>query len=475
MQQANAEYINELQQNIIDLQERMIEEIEALRVEDFASAEEYYAKVQEIKDYYGNLMDINLQNLDIVFAEQERLYNDDWATYSEMTGYKISDDEHYIDKWNETALSKLTGFETMQEFHENFNDASEQLLEESNEAYEIWEQKTEEAMEAAGTSIEGYREVMDTEVAEIVNDSDEAASSIEDLGEMAVETFDQMTEAVSNWQSEYSAIVDDMLQKNEALALSFNKLLKEWSGYNDTVGVSDGENEDEPDNPGEPGGGGQPADEPGGEEAPPSAAEKTEKYKKAIAFAIWTHSNSGWGHGNSSKKLTSGDRYNRLKEKGLIPDVVQQQINKYRGKSVADMQADTGIKFKWKDKDDALRAYTYKGFKFDTGGYTGDWAGSDGRIAMLHSKELVLNKEDTENFLSGIEILRDITKAIDLNALASAGYMSNMVNVGAVGGMGTLEQEVHITAEFPNATDKESIKEAFNDLINLASQYANRK
>ena len=31
---------------------------------------------------------------------------------------------------------------------------------------------------------------------------------------------------------------------------------------------------------------------------------------------------------------------------------------------------------------------------FDTGGYTGQW-GQEGKVAMLHEKELVLNKTDT--------------------------------------------------------------------------------
>jgi len=52
--------------------------------------------------------------------------------------------------------------------------------------------------------------------------------------------------------------------------------------------------------------------------------------------------------------------------------------------------------------------------------------------------------------------------------LASAGYLSNLGKIGDVN-PGTLEQEVHITAEFPNATDKNEIEAAFNDLINLAS------
>jgi hypothetical protein len=42
-------------------------------------------------------------------------------------------------------------------------------------------------------------------------------------------------------------------------------------------------------------------------------------------------------------------------------------------------------------------------------------------------------------------------------------------------GSNTLEQRVHITAEFPNVQDKNEIQEAFNNLINTASQYANRK
>jgi hypothetical protein len=48
-----------------------------------------------------------------------------------------------------------------------------------------------------------------------------------------------------------------------------------------------------------------------------------------------------------------------------------------------------------------------------SGGYTGEW-GPEGRLALLHQKELVLNSQDTENFLAGINILREIAKAIDL-------------------------------------------------------------
>jgi hypothetical protein len=38
-----------------------------------------------------------------------------------------------------------------------------------------------------------------------------------------------------------------------------------------------------------------------------------------------------------------------------------------------------------------------------------------------------------------------------------------------------LEQNVHIEASFPAVQDRNEIEEAFNNLINQASQYANRK
>jgi hypothetical protein len=56
---------------------------------------------------------------------------------------------------------------------------------------------------------------------------------------------------------------------------------------------------------------------------------------------------------------------------------------------------------------------------FDTGGYTGAW-GPEGKLAVLHEKEIILNKQDTENFLSGIGILREISRMLDNNALIAS-------------------------------------------------------
>ena len=112
---------------------------------------------------------------------------------------------------------------------------------------------------------------------------------------------------------------------------------------------------------------------------------------------------------------------------------------------------------------------------YDTGGYTGSWD-SSGRLAMLHQKEIVLNAHDTENFLAAVNIVRDIARAIDLKAIAYQYQLASLAQSSVVPNTSqTLQQEVTIHAEFPNATQRTEIEAAFDTLLNRASQFANRK
>lgn len=117
---------------------------------------------------------------------------------------------------------------------------------------------------------------------------------------------------------------------------------------------------------------------------------------------------------------------------------------------------------------------------YDTGGYTGDWGDSSGKLAFLHKKELVLNDDDTANFLTAIGIVRDMAGM--LNNL-NANVMDRLFGLSSgfavpTSGISTdseaLEQNVHIDASFPNVRDSREIEEALNNLVNTASQYAFR-
>ena len=113
---------------------------------------------------------------------------------------------------------------------------------------------------------------------------------------------------------------------------------------------------------------------------------------------------------------------------------------------------------------------------YDTGGYTGKW-GSDGRWALLHEKELVLNKQDTENMLAAIKTVREIAAMVDLQAQNASLASQYALAVGSVQDINNsgIDQNVHITAEFPNVQDHNEVELALTSLVNRASQFAWRQ
>lgn len=64
----------------------------------------------------------------------------------------------------------------------------------------------------------------------------------------------------------------------------------------------------------------------------------------------------------------------------------------------------TGLqKIKYNNKTGWINAQKLK--RFDSGGFTGNWSGNEGKIAMLHKKELVLNNDQTSHILEVAKLL----------------------------------------------------------------------
>jgi len=115
---------------------------------------------------------------------------------------------------------------------------------------------------------------------------------------------------------------------------------------------------------------------------------------------------------------------------------------------------------------------------FESGGYTGDDGDSGGKLAIVHNKEVILNKKDTVNLLSAVSIVRSIVDNLKAGAMASASSLVSSLSGnsgGAIGTTGILEQKVEITANFPNVTDSKQIQDALINLPNIAAQHATKK
>jgi len=75
-------------------------------------------------------------------------------------------------------------------------------------------------------------------------------------------------------------------------------------------------------------------------------------------------------------------------------------------------------------------------------------------MAILHEKELVLNQSDTQNLLNSVQILRDLANNAQINIASKLGDLGSFGN-SIFENQETLEQNVQISATFPNVNSKQ--------------------
>lgn len=378
MQKANDEYITSLSENMANLSSQMLNEIAAIDTTIYDTEEKYQAEVQRITDHYTTQMEYYNSEMNKVLDNNKTLYEQDWTNFSKYTGYKISAEENYVTRWNQTVLSQVTGFETQEEFYENFNKAvfgedpahpsGESLIGRLVTAYKSMRDQITAANAAAGVETEDLATALLGNIETATQEAEAAANDITDAATEIVSQITSIGDAVTDMVNNYSQAMATMEAQTDAM---LGVLLDFLTAY--------------------------------------------------------------------------GEIGNLNIEPGVLAEIEARRRERQENPE-----------------------------GFDTGGYTGAW-GSEGRLAYLHQKELVLNAEDTVNMLTSVGILRQIANIIDLNALASAGGFISLMSSGVGGNQGTLQQEVHIEASFPAVTDKNQIEEAFGDLVNLAAQYANRR
>ena len=180
-----------------------------------------------------------------------------------------------------------------------------------------------------------------------------------------------------------------------------------------------------------------------------------------IAQNIWTYgTRGGWGNDPTrSSKLTKAYGSDFARQ-------VQSIINQnYRSEKLVNF----GSK----------KFSSYNLLGYDTGGYTGSWSDGDkdaknGKLAYLHQKELVLNESDTKNLLNAVDIVRQLTQSLKSSALQESITNLSVLKTPTMGEK-KIKQDVHITAEFPNANSASEIEQALLSLNDRAIQYSFKK
>lgn len=372
---------------------------------------------------------------------------------------------------------------------ERLQDVYEQIINGNKDAFDQIDTRWQTSITNWLDNIEKFNDATDQSFQGLIDNFESYQGQLDELGDLAGMTFDNMSDSIQNavdktndlasstssfisqlkndagTVKEYEAALAEMTAKiqdaengmrayqEQVNQLQQNLTAKEQENANLTSQVQDLQSQiDALKNPPASSGGGGGGGGGGGADS---------NLAWGIAQAIWTYGKaSGWGNDPvRSGKLT------RAYGSGFARQV-QSIINQYErsGKLV---------------NYDSMKYSSYNLIGYDTGGYTGrDWTASEkanGKIGLLHEKELVLNKTDTENILNAVDMVRSMV-ALGRNGNYNdiIRQSNNVVDMASVvqplDDMGQTIYQVECT--FPNATNVDEIQRAILTLPDIAPQYA---
>lgn len=500
MQQANNEYINSLSDQILELEEQYAEKLAEIRLDNTMSEEERNAAIERLNAYFAEQMEYLTNEGQKAVDNNARLFEEEWTTYHNWTDAfgndvqaRIDNQHDFMTQFGDTILGTYTGYGNFDELNAAMVQIAEEASVKMEEAYGALQAQVATAMEAAGIDVAHFGEVVhDTVNDQIVPSAQAAEDAVVEMGKAAVDEFQKLTDGVSTWQTKYATEMQKIINKNEQLAISVNNLATAYANlvaqmyaaadaptpkpvphYNNST--ADGYTDT-----GTGGSGGDGSSPSSGGPKPGSSTQDT-----WMTNPVWKSNNSShWQISECTKGPSKGQtkKVNEGRHSWAIIGV----ISHGHGSSGAiprsfDCECEICHKVITVPADKNY-AMDDKGHilipEYDTGGYTGDWNSSQGKLAILHEKELVLNKDDTKNILGTVEMVRKLSQKIDLNA-QTARYAFNyhpiISNPKPIDRELQVDQAVSITAEFPNVQNRTEIEEAFTTLINQASQFANRK
>lgn len=507
MEQANEDYIKNIQDQIVQVQQEAQQAILALQPEDFATYDDYLAAVQNIQNSMYQTLDYLKSQMNNAFG------NNQWL---ENYVPNIIQDHGLTDDFGNTILSDLLANDNLNSIIQNAkNNFENNLIAPALEAFTLYSEKQKEVYIAANKDIATIGQSFGEEMDQLTEKSEDQVKVVMDLADRVENSFGSAMEEVTNATAKWLDQIKDIVSNYDTLLTQITALKKIDGEYVEPAKMINGDN------------------------AIDSWAEidrfKRELRDNGILNVITTDTETGkekatmYIAGTTMVKefleeaktaaakaeiIDIGDDVDESEDK-KVRDYIKQHglvwikhkdeelmfsseeewddwYKKHKHVVISD-SGGGGDAYSWgtqpfsKSDYDGYNSATGHWQNYDTGGYTGRWQSADtgmytgewpggsirrnGRLAWVHQKELILKAHDTENFLDAVKIVRQLDNLT--NWMANG--LGDLIMPKVIGTDNELEQNVHIEAEFPNVTDHNEIEQAFTNLVNMASQYANRK
>lgn len=386
-------------------------------------------------DTITDVTGITSEELQQIVANSGESIKDLLLKNSEQLKDIVGDNTDLIDKFDNTYAKDL---DNMTQNTTNFEDELRSLLEEAQQHFQDYQDKVQDVASETGSTLD-----------DLANETDKVSESTDQLAQRGQEASEALWEQVSAAQAaadQYAALAEQI-----------------WSAVEAARSLAD-------------------------QMAADAASSSGLLYDKNTDYAALIEQGlvNGWfEYGDETFNALVAQRDAKIKGEKLedLWDFGGEQFKDYtQGSNVGEWAQG---RYDTKEENEKIRNELLKKYtgSFDTGGYTGTF--EDAKLAFLHEKELVLNKEDTENILAAVQAVRtigsdlfkSIEKSLDGNVVAAMNLMGQRLNpVSTMPMEGTIEQTVHIDkVEFPNVTSRSEIEEAFVSLTNDAAQWARRK
>lgn len=429
----------EMQNQVVDAVRERQEAIKEILMDASLSEEERAERLAEINQLYNE----KIQNItDQTVTAQENLYQSGADEIAKIWDAQGKDFQSLSDEEKRILVEEM-----LPQFETGVNDMIEKFSGEGG-----FEEQTTGSMEELSKATQDYK----TDLEDIETASGTSFDAIEDGLDKNIPKTQQLVQDNQDLNDEYVEQIENIKELNRQLDIQIAKYKALTTASNEAAQAGHNYYMQQKQ-----------------QEADAAAAEKN---------GNGSNSNSSNNQGNTSNTGVGPGSGNGIPEVG---DMVTYEGGLYYedawgggdsgsrgpGKKVRITDIREGLPYPYhvESSDSAygwLKKDQLKGF--ESGGYTGDWVGNYGKLALLHNKELVLNENDTKNMLSMMEIARSI--------VANAGPGMRAFNAGRIGNSAPdqLEQNVHIEANFPNVESASQIEEALNNLVQLASQRANR-
>lgn len=431
MEKANEEYIDTLQEQLLDMHDKMLEDIKEAGDLYGIGTEAYFEAVDRIEQTYlgqSQFIQAQMQN---VFDNNQRLRDEDIIQYVAYTGDIAAQNVDLQLSFADTYMGIQTQSDDLNTyFNDTWIPALETTFDNAREVTDHYVETNEAAMETAGTTMDEFSARATQDMAMATAQTEELARQTKNYGDTAVRAFAQAAQA---WQTGPGS----MLNAIESQAAAIANLAQQYTSLKSQLDAATAS-------------------------AIALAQAMNQPVSSSPSTVGGTTANGGSGDGSpyssngglGTKDTLTSSNNTQTPDRTMDYYYAQEEARRAQERLIEELR-------KNKTKQ-----------RFASGGYTGEWS-DEPRWALLDQKELVLNAKDTMNILSAVDVVRQLANSIDLNTM-SANIAGASIK-SASGTPGTIEQRVEITASFPNATDRNEIEQAFQNLVNHASQYANRK